>query len=168
MSAVEDCPVAASDFIDSETIAAATFKDAYRVGSREPIDPVDAFFAIFGHHPWWMKAMLIMRNTVMAPFVTVPPAASILTPARRAHYAVGDTIGPWPIFGLNARELVAGRDNPHLDFRVSVQTAERAVVVSTVCTAHNTFGQRYLHLIAPFHRFGLRRLMRNAVQAGRL
>lgn len=158
----------ASDFIDAQTVATATFKDAYRAPTQRPIDPVGAFFAIFGHHPWWMKAMLVARNTAMAPFVSVPSAKRILKPERQARYAVGDTIGPWPIFGLNERELVAGRDNAHLDFRVSVLTAERSVVVSTVCTAHNAFGRNYLRVIAPFHRLGLRRLMADAVSAGRL
>ena len=168
MKAVEDCQVTASDFIDSRMIQAATFSDAYRAPLRRTIDPVAAFFAIFGHHRWWMKGMLIARNTLMAPFVTVPPAATILRPQRQAHYAVSDTIGPWPIFGLNERELVAGRDNPHLDFRVSVLTTGQAVVVSTVCVAHNEFGRRYLRLIAPLHRFGLRTLIHDAVRAGRL
>lgn len=168
MSVVEDCPVAVTDFLDEQSIAAATFQDAYRVALQRQTDPVDAFFAIFGHHPWWMKAALIARNFLMAPLIAVPRAKSILRPERRTRYSVGDEIGPWPIFGLNERELVAGRDNWHLDFRVSVLTADRSVVVSTVCTAHNAFGRRYLRLIAPFHRLGLRRLMAEAVRAGRL
>ena len=165
---VEDCPIAASAFIDRKMIAAATFKDAYRAPLQKRSDPVDAFFAIFGHHPWWMKAALIARNSLMAPFVSVPGAKSILSPERRARYSVGDEIGPWPIFGLSERELVAGRDNSHLDFRVSVLTDDRFVVVSTVCAAHNAFGRNYLRVIAPFHRLGLRRLMAEAERAGRL
>ena len=79
---------------------------------------------------------MIAPNMVMAPFVTVPTTANIL----RQHpegLAVPLSIRfvPWPILGLNARELVARRYNRHLDFRVSMQTAEHAVV-STVCTTH--------------------------------
>jgi hypothetical protein len=42
------------------------------------------------------------------------------------------------------------------------------VVVSTVCTVHNLFGKIYLFVIVPFHRSGVRSLMRNAVVAKRL
>jgi hypothetical protein len=43
-----------------------------------------------------------------------------------------------------------------------------SVVVSTVCTIHNLSGKLYLFFVAPFHRYGVRRLMANALAAGRL
>jgi hypothetical protein len=85
---------------------------------------------------------------------------------------VGDKIGVWPIFALTETELVAGRDNKHLDFRVSVlketDGGTASVVVSTLCTVHNAFGKLYLFVIIPFHKWGVRRLMRRAIMAGRL
>ena len=38
-------------------------------------------------------------------------------------------------------------------------------VVSTLCMVHNRFGQYYLSSITPFHKFGLRKLMANALAA---
>ena len=62
-----------------------------------------------------------------------------------ARYAVGEKIGPWPIFFLGAEELVAGRDNKHMDFRLSIMKVRDdsgpSVVVSTLCTVHNAFGR---------------------------
>ena len=98
--------------------------------------------------------------------------AEIATPTAHATYSVGDKIGPWPIFHIDANEIVAGRNNKHLDFRLSLlkeadgKTA--SVVVSTICTVHNLFGKIYLFVIVPFHRSGVRLLMRNAVVAKRL
>jgi hypothetical protein len=43
-----------------------------------------------------------------------------------------------------------------------------SVVVTTICTVHNTFGKIYLFFVVPFHRHGVRKLMSNAVKAGRL
>ena len=87
-------------------------------------------------------------------------------------YAVGDKIGPWPIFALSERELIAGRDNKHMDFRLSLMKVNdggtTSVVVSTVCNVHNVFGKVYLFFIGPFHRYGVRKLMANAIAAGRL
>jgi Protein of unknown function (DUF2867) len=40
--------------------------------------------------------------------------------------------------------------------------------VSTVCMVHNKSGRLYLSSIIPFHKFGVRRLMANALAAGRL
>jgi hypothetical protein len=87
-------------------------------------------------------------------------------------YSVGDKIGPWPIFFIGGNEIVAGRNNRHMDFRLSVLKAAdgetTSVVVSTICTVHNLFGKIYLFVIVPFHRSGVRSLMRNAVTAKRL
>jgi hypothetical protein len=43
-----------------------------------------------------------------------------------------------------------------------------SVVVSTVCWVHNAAGKAYLRLIIPFHRWGVRHLLKRAVRAGRL
>jgi hypothetical protein len=90
----------------------------------------------------------------------------------RATYNVGDKIGPWPIFHISANEIVAGRNNRHLDFRLSVLRVmdgdAASVVVSTICSVHNFFGKIYLFFILPFHRTGVKSLMSNAVAAKRL
>ena len=88
------------------------------------------------------------------------------------NYKVGDTIGPWPIFALSATELIAGRDNSHLDFRLSVLRAQEeykpVVIVSTICNVHNLYGKIYLFFIIPFHKWGVQKLIARAVEAGRL
>jgi hypothetical protein len=90
----------------------------------------------------------------------------------KRSYSVGDKIGVWPIFFLTETELVAGRDNKHLDFRLSVLRSTdgeiASVVVSTLCTVHNAFGKLYLFFVIPFHKWGVRRLISNAIIAGRL
>ena len=95
-----------------------------------------------------------------------------MKPEAKDSYTVGDKIGPWPIFSLAQSELVAGRDNKHLDFRLSVLKEANgetmSTVISTVCTTHNAFGKIYLFFIIPFHKWGVRRLMSRAIAAGRL
>lgn len=60
----------------------------------------------------------------------------------------------------------------HLDFRVSVRKLADAgascVVLSTVVSPHNVVGKAYLLAILPFHRLGVRKLLSNAVLAGRI
>jgi hypothetical protein len=95
-----------------------------------------------------------------------------MKPEIRDTYNIGDKIGPWPVFFIGENEIVAGRNNKHLDFRLSVLKASDGdamnVVVSTVCAVHNVFGKIYLFFIVPFHRKGVRSLMSNAVAARRL
>lgn len=86
--------------------------------------------------------------------------------------AVGQETGVWPIFSLSEDEVVAGRNNKHMDFRLSVPEVpdgdRTSVVVAAVCTVHNLTGKLYLFFVVPFHRFGVRKLMANAPAARRL
>src|SRR5215470_14143601 len=173
MSVVE-CDVPCRSALGKDLIERADFRDAYRAPlSRPDLGVVEIFFAIFAHRPGWMKLMLIARNKVAAlAGLEVPTTAEIVNMERRGRYVVGEKIGPWPIFFLDSDELIAGRDNKHMDFRVSIMKVHDgtrpSVVVSTLCMVHNKFGKYYLSSVIPFHKFGLRRLMASALAAHRL
>jgi hypothetical protein len=171
---IEACNLPPSSQLDRRLVASAWFRDSYRAPiARHDADAVRLFLAIFGHRPGWMKAIMLVRNQLAAwcGLRTASPRET-MSPEIRAEYQVGDEILAWPIFGLSPTELIAGRDNRHLDFRVSVlkdeQDGRAWVTVSTVCDVHNRFGKAYLAVIAPFHRWGVQRLIANAVAAGRL
>jgi hypothetical protein len=171
---VIECDVPSSSTLSRDLIDNCHFHDSYRAPlSRADLGIVDIFFAVFGHAPLWVKVLLIVRNAMATlAGLQAPTVAEIMKPDIRNHYSVGEKIGPWPIFFINGNEIVAGRDNKHLDFRVSVLKTldgERmSVVISTICTVHNLFGKIYLFAIVPFHRNGVRSLMSNAVVARRL
>jgi hypothetical protein len=174
MTSIVECEVPAASLLDRRVIEAAYFRDSYRAPLRRArAGVVEIFFAIFGHHPTWMKVLLVVRNRV-ASFcgLDAPRASEIMHLDIRSSYAVGDKIGVWPIFTLTETELIAGRDNKHLDFRLSVLKETdgeiASVVVSTLCTVHNVFGKLYLFIIIPFHKWGVQRLMSRASIAGRL
>ena len=130
-------------------------------------------FHRFAHHPLWMKVALIARNRIASWCgLAAPKAADILHVDIKRSYAVGDMLGVWPLYVLTDTELVAGRDDKHLDFRFSLLKESggdtASVVVSTVCVVHNVFGKVYLFFVVPFHRWGVRRLLSRAISAGRL
>lgn len=155
-------------------VAAAYFCDSYRAPlTAPPAGVVEIFFSIFGHHPGWIKYVLVLRNRLAKWCgLSVATDAEIMTPVRRLSYAAGDTIGPWPIFSVTDNELIAGRDNGHLDFRLSVLRelggTSPSVVVSTICIVHNWSGKVYLFFIVPFHRWGIKYIITRALRAGRL
>jgi hypothetical protein len=173
MSVVES-DVPRHSALGEDLIKRADFRDAYRAPLNRPdLSVVEIFFAIFARRPGWMNLMLIARNKAAAlAGLEVPTKLEIMNMEQRDHYSVGDKIGPWPIFFLSSDELVAGRDNKHMDFRLSIMkvhdSIRPAVVVSTLCMVHNKFGQYYLSSIIPFHKFGLRKLMGRALTAQRL
>jgi len=168
---VTECDVPSSSVLDRALIGRADFRDSYKVRlSRSELGIVDIFFGIFAHLPWLPKVVLIVRNTLASLIgLEAPTASEILHFEIRDNYAVGDKIGVWPIFFLGENEIVAGRDNKHLDFRLSVlklpDGEAKSVVVTTVCTVRNQFGKYYLWVIVPFHKRGVQRLMSNAVMA---
>ena len=173
MSIVE-CDVPSESALGKALIERADFREAYRAPLRRAeAGVIELFFAIFAHRPAWMNLILIARNKV-AGFagLETPTTSEILNIEKRERYIVGEKIGPWPIFFLGPDELIAGRDNKHMDFRLSIMRIRDrngpSVVVSTLCMVHNRFGRYYLSSITPFHKFGLRKLMASALTAGRL
>jgi hypothetical protein len=171
---VIECEVPPSSALSRDLVRSAYFHDSWRIPlARAGLSIVDIFFALFGHTPFWMMALLITRNAIARRFgLEAPTAAEILHPTMRASYHVDDKIGPWPIYFIGEDEIVAGRNNKHLDFRLSVLRVKdgegEGVVVSTICSVHNFSGKIYLFFIVPFHRTGVKALMSNAVAAKRL
>lgn len=171
---VVSCDIPASSILDRHSVDAAYFRDSYAVlVSNAYMSMPSIFFGIFGHHPKWVKSALIIRNRFAARFgLEVPPDSEILNPSIKANYQVGDTIGPWPIYGLTQTELVAGRNNKHLDFRLSILktpcTDGPSIIVSTICNVHNLSGKIYLFFIVPFHKWGVKRLLTAAIMSGRI
>jgi hypothetical protein len=171
---VTECDVPASSVLDRALLGNSDYHDSYSVRlSHLELGIVDIFFGIFAHLPFPAKALLIIRNKLASLVgLEAPTASEVLHVEIKNRYTVGDKIGVWPIFFLGENELVAGRDNKHMDFRLSVLKVSDggaiSVVVTTVCTVRNRFGKYYLRTIVPFHRRGLQRLLSNAVAANRL
>ncbi|MES2999804.1 MAG: DUF2867 domain-containing protein [Pseudomonadota bacterium] len=171
---IAECGFPPGSAMDRRWIEQAFFRDSYRFPiTGECADPVAVFHAVFGHHPWYFKAALLTRNFIAGLFgLAVPSASAVLRPASNKAARVGEAIGAWPLFALAPRELVAGRDNKHLDFRLSVliEVEDRGTfsVISTACVVHNWFGRIYLCFVVPFHKWGVRRLIVRALAAGRL
>jgi Protein of unknown function (DUF2867) len=169
-----ECSIPLSSGLQPNLVSAAYFSDAYRAPlSAPPLELTEIFFAIFDHHPSWVKSVLLARNRIAKlGGLLVAEDSLILNSQRRENLKVGDTIGPWPIFSISDHELIAGRDNGHLDFRLSIlrelNDGSPTVVVSTVCIVHNWFGKAYLFFIIPFHKWGVNYIISRALKAGRL
>jgi hypothetical protein len=171
---IVECGVPSTSALGRDVIESAYFSDSYSAPLTRPdLAITDIYAAIFAHPPLTMNLLLIVRNAIVRRFGLRAPAAAVIMRAElKGRYAVGETVGLWSIFFIDKNEIVAGGNDRHQDFRVSVLRVhaanEASVVLSTICTVHNLFGKIYLFFIVPYHRHAVKTLLRNAVAAGRL
>ena len=155
-------------------LAGAYYCDSFEAPlRRDTLAMHEIYLALFAHHPRWARRLLILRGRIVALFgLRASTAADFDAIEIKSAYAVGEKIARFTLLGQSETEIVAGGDDKHLDFRVSVQkltgSGSSRVVLSTAVSPHNLFGKAYLFVILPFHRFGVRMLLSNAVTAGRL
>lgn len=129
------------DFLDCYTVAAAM--------------PVREAANIITDFPGWARFLLLIRRVLTVPFGldNDGPAAP-------------DRVGIFPVESETPDELIAGFNDKHLDFRVSVFALEGTISLATWVKPHNIGGRAYLAAIMPFHiaiaRNALRRVGRAA------
>jgi len=113
------------------------FVDCYCVESD--LSPRNAA-EIITSFPVWARFLLIIRRLVTAPFglSNDGPTAS-------------DKVGIFPVETESDNELIAGFNDKHLNFRVSVISQEGRVFLATWVRTNNIGGQIYLKMILPFH-----------------
>lgn len=113
------------------------FHDAYSVCSDMPPRAAAEEITRF---PAWGRFLLHIRRHVTEPFGLSndgPEAA--------------DKVGIFPVEKVTDQELIAGFNDRHLDFRVSVMSQQGQVMLSTWVHPHNIGGRLYLAAIMPFH-----------------
>lgn len=113
------------------------FLDCYAIrsdlGPRRAAEVIVAF-------PGWARGLLAVRRALTAPFGLSndgPDAA--------------DKLGPFPVEFEDGSEVVAGFDDRHLNFRVSILASGGRVHLATWVHPHHIGGRAYLAAIMPFH-----------------
>lgn len=120
-----------------DRVKATDFLDCYSVQSNlSPRGAAD----IITDFPGWARFLIGIRDFLTTPFGLSsdgPPAS--------------DKVGFFPVETENDHELIAGFNDKHLDFRVSVMSQEGRVFLATWVHTHNPGGAIYLKTILPFH-----------------
>ncbi len=125
-----------------QRVAANDFLDCYSVASDLPPRQAAEIFATF---PGWVHFLLRLRRVVTAPF-------GLSNDGPKAR----DRIGFFPVETDNGAEIIAGFNDRHLDFRVSILSRDGQVSAATWVHPHNIGGRLYLALVLPFHRLIVR------------
>lgn len=118
-------------------IGPGDFTDGYSVWVNPP---VRAAAEEVGRFPAWAAVLLKPRNLIVRPFgPETEPRGS------------GDQIGIFPVLHQSETELIAGLDDKHLNFKISVFCDGKQTHLSTWVQPHNRGGRLYLVLVMPFH-----------------
>lgn len=147
----------------AQALPTSQYADMYWVALPAVLPADQATCIIFSPEssPAWVRWLMQLRNK-LAPVLglkaTLPPAGAAGGPLQP-----GGQLGPFRIYAVAPQEVLLGLDDRHLDFRVSVLTAEVGqLALTTAVQFHNRGGRLYFGLIAPFHRAVVRALLRRA------
>ncbi|MDX8351271.1 DUF2867 domain-containing protein [Cognatiyoonia sp. IB215182] len=136
MSYVRFIPLPASSALHQRRVP-GDFLDCYAVHADTTPRTAAEVITDF---PGWAQFLLLIRRIVTAPFGLDNDGPD-----------VPDKVGPFPVESESETELVAGFDDKHLDFRVSVMAQDGQVSLATWVSPHNIGGRLYLAAIMPFH-----------------
>ncbi|MEM7097525.1 MAG: DUF2867 domain-containing protein [Pseudomonadota bacterium] len=90
--------------------------------------------------PSWVQLLMLLREVVTTPF------------GLKNSLDEGEvSIGIFPIESESDREILAGFDDKHLNFRISIAAEDGKVFLATWVRPHNMGGKLYLSVIMPFH-----------------
>ncbi len=107
--------------------------------------------------PGWANFLLQVRRIATTPFGLSNDGPD-----------APDKVGPFPVESETDQELIAGFDDKHLEFRVSVLSIDGRVYLATWVHPHNLAGRLYLATILPFHvliaRNGLARVKADSTE----
>ncbi len=113
------------------------FLDCYGVASD--LSP-RAAAQVITDFPGWARFLVMLRNVMTAPFGL-----------RQEGPEHTNRVGIFPIDSETDLELIAGFNDKHLDFRVSVTSDKGRIMLATWVHPHNLGGRVYLNTILPFH-----------------
>lgn len=143
------------------------FEDAFAfdapVNAAKPERMEEVYTKIFNTAPSWVAYAMRLRNLLVSPFglkteIDQNPNPSIIE---------GEKAGIFKIYKIHENEVIAGENDKHLDFRVSVHRSpavNSAITVSTMVQYHNLFGRIYMTLVMPFHKMVVKSVLKSAVK----
>ncbi|KPA22035.1 hypothetical protein shim_19220 [Shimia sp. SK013] len=133
---------------------AGDFVDCFRVSSTLPLRQAADTIADF---PGWALALVRLRNLLVAPFGLQADVAGSM-----------DRIGIFPVESETEQEIIAGFNDRHLDFRISVMRDGGDILLATWVHRHNLLGRAYLATIMPFHIAVARDALRRVASTGQM
>jgi len=143
---VTQCGIPSSSAF-SRNLANHYYSDSFEVRlSRPELSMHEIYLGFFAHVPAWLNWLLIVRTRIVSVLgIKGPIKAQLNNVEIKKQYEIGEKIALFTLFSQSDDEIIAGGDDKHLDFRVSVlrknQGDVNKVVLTTVVNPHNAFGR---------------------------
>ncbi|VAW10752.1 hypothetical protein MNBD_BACTEROID03-734 [hydrothermal vent metagenome] len=141
------------------------YEDTFAVAlQNKDIAIEDVYLNVFAHSPKWVNNLLQLRNKIVNFFGIKTTVGEM----KKENLKVGEKTGIFKIYALYNNELIAGEDEKHLDFRISILKNEGLLTISTLVHYNNWFGRLYFFIIKPFHKMVAKSMMKSAVTNNRI
>ncbi|MBE1282702.1 MAG: DUF2867 domain-containing protein [Rhodobacteraceae bacterium] len=126
------------------------FIDGYAVESH--LSPREAM-KVGLSMPGWAKALLRLRNLIVAPFGLKTDTSDTADNAL------------FPVSHEDNDEIIVGVDDQHLNFRIAIRQQSGRIHMATWVQRNNLLGRLYLAVVMPFHILIVRDSMRRIARA---
>lgn len=141
----------------AEYIDSVDYFDAFKMDLKDETLSAELIYkGMFSTVPEWVEYLMKIRNKVVSLF-----GLKSVKGDSDLEFKVGNRAGMFHIYFISENEVIAGEDDRHLNFRVSVLKGSKKVTVTTLVKYHNWFGKFYMTLIKPFHRWIVQIMMKN-------
>lgn len=138
------------------------YKDEFSINiENNNLSIQEVYIKLFSSAPKGVEFLMKLRNKIVGVF-------GLKTEMKRnenPNFKVGDKIGIFKIYEISENEIIAGEDDKHLDFRVSVLREVLDKTTITVLTSvqyNNWFGKLYFVFVKPFHKVVVKSLIKSA------
>lgn len=164
---VKQVPTPAGSLL-TEVAKRADYEDTFTMRVPEgSFRDVDAFARACVRLPNWVRALMRLRNALVAPFGLKTGDALPGRPKIPEQFTPGEHAGIFRVLARNREELLLGEDDRHLDFRFSLRLREVAgfqdVFATTTVKFHNLWGRLYFLFVGPVHRRVIPSMLRHAL-----
>lgn len=140
------------------------FEDAYAFHAPDCTESMEEVYTrIFNTAPRWVEYAMRLRNLLVSPF----GLKTEIDKTQGRSIKEGEKAGIFKIYKIMEYEVIAGENDKHLDFRVSVHRNPEnnsTITVTTIVQYNNLFGKIYMTLIMPFHKMVVKSILRSSIK----
>jgi hypothetical protein len=156
------------------------YADAFRgeIHAAGPVGLGDLFPAFLHATPFWIVFLMRLRNRLVGGLGLKTGQARGSRNIGSFRLEKGESLGLFEVLEKSDRELMTGKDDKHLDFRVSVLLEPLldseplagsapyaySLTVSTIVMLRNRVGRFYFALVKPFHKLIVPAMMRSLIR----
>ena len=118
--------------------------------------------------PKWSKYLFKLRKLIFSIFRFKSIESNKIQDINSLKIETGQYLGHFIVYHRTNSEVVIGKDDKHLDFRISIILLDfhediNEIIISTVVNYHNLYGRLYFAIVIPFHKLIIKSMLKSLV-----